>query len=66
MMIENNRVRNLSAKKLLLPCPCCGGNALMSDPDIFGKVSVFCTKCGLGTAWGRDHDVKIAWNTRQR
>lgn len=53
----------LMRNKDLLPCPMCGGEALMDTSD--GVTRVYCDKCGVSTKTYTLKDEAIdAWNRR--
>lgn len=53
----------LMRNKDLLPCPMCGGEALMDTSD--GETRVYCDRCGVSTKTYTLKDEAIdAWNRR--
>lgn len=53
----------LMRNKDLLPCPMCGGEALMDTSD--GETRVYCDNCGVSTKTYALKDEAIdAWNRR--
>lgn len=53
-------------KGILLPCPFCGGKAMIEYDDIMPfEYSVFCEDCGVMPSVSEDKQVAISvWNTR--
>ena len=53
-------------KGILLPCPFCGGKAMIEYDDIMPfEYSVFCEDCGVVPSVSEDKQVAISvWNTR--
>lgn len=53
-------------KGILLPCPFCGGAAIIEYGDIMPfEYSVFCGDCGVMPSTSEDKQVAIrVWNTR--
>mgnify|MGYP005777341315 CR=1 FL=1 len=51
---------------ILLPCPFCGGKAMIEYDDIMPfEYSVFCEDCGVMPSVSEDKQVVISvWNTR--
>lgn len=54
-------------KGILLPCPFCGGAAMIEYGDIMPfEYSVFCGDCGVMPSTSEDKQVAVSvWNTRQ-
>ena len=66
MLGDHEAAKRLTEKGVLLPCPWCGGEAMVEYDTIepFEYV-VFCGDCGVMTTTSEDEQVaRLAWNTR--
>lgn len=48
----------------LLNCPFCGGEAVLSRPNMHGLTTAFCKRCGVETPWGKPDEAATTWNRR--
>ena len=63
---DREAARRLTEQGVLVPCPWCGGEAMVEYDTIepFEYV-VFCGDCGVMTTTSEDEQVaRLAWNTR--
>ena len=66
MLGSKEAAKRLTDAGVLVPCPFCGGEAMVEYDTIepFGYV-VFCGDCGVMTTTSEDEQVaRLAWNTR--
>lgn len=65
MLGDREAAARLTERRMMIPCPCCGGVATLHTMDMFASIYATCQTCGLRTSGYNSPDTAIKyWNTR--